>query len=166
MPSGSLRPSLTIVFKSEPSGFMESTRPPPRSRRNRRAEVALDPRAVCFGAEKVDGMEITAILYVCFSLSENLSNSRRLHESAEPRDGLAHNERVHLPGTLIGVDGLGIGDEAANLVVQQNAVGSKQLAREAYGLAHLDRTECLCQRCVFVLQFALVLKLRQTHNHA
>src|SRR5580700_3102748 len=41
MPSGSLRPSLTIVFKSEPSGLHENTRPSLRSKTNRRPEVAF-----------------------------------------------------------------------------------------------------------------------------
>src|ERR1700694_1728803 len=42
-PSGSFRPSLTIIFKSEPSGFAENMRPPPRSRKNRRPAVRLIP---------------------------------------------------------------------------------------------------------------------------
>src|SRR6266853_6123954 len=40
MPSGSLRPSLTITFRSEPSGFAVSTRPALRSKKNRRPAVA------------------------------------------------------------------------------------------------------------------------------
>src|ERR1700730_10389216 len=39
MPSGSFRPSLTMVFKSEPSGFEERTRPVARSIKNRRPTV-------------------------------------------------------------------------------------------------------------------------------
>src|SRR5579864_7576736 len=38
-PSGNFRPSSTMVFKSEPSGFAENTRPPPKSRKNNRPEV-------------------------------------------------------------------------------------------------------------------------------
>src|SRR5277367_2463538 len=40
-PSGSLRPSLTITFKSEPSGFADNTRPAPRSRKKSRPEVVV-----------------------------------------------------------------------------------------------------------------------------
>src|ERR1700738_354546 len=42
-PSGSFRPSLTITFRSEPSGFAENMRPPPRSRKNRRPAIRLIP---------------------------------------------------------------------------------------------------------------------------
>src|ERR1700732_2922854 len=42
-PSGSFRPSLTITFRSEPSGFAENMRPPPRSRKNSRPAVRLIP---------------------------------------------------------------------------------------------------------------------------
>src|ERR1700737_1623475 len=42
-PSGSFRPSLTITFRSEPSGFAENMRPPPRSRKNSRPAVCLVP---------------------------------------------------------------------------------------------------------------------------
>src|SRR6266566_4654581 len=42
MPSGSFRPSVTIVFRSDPSGLHDITRPPPRSKMNRRAIVVWD----------------------------------------------------------------------------------------------------------------------------
>src|SRR5258708_36183578 len=51
MPSGSFRPSLTRVFKSEPSGFTESTRPPPKSRKNNRPEVGPESAFACFDPE-------------------------------------------------------------------------------------------------------------------
>src|SRR5215469_3016083 len=38
-PSGNFRPSLMMVFKSEPSGFADKTRPAPRSRKNSRPDV-------------------------------------------------------------------------------------------------------------------------------
>src|SRR5258708_15134680 len=40
MPSGIFRPSLTITFRSEPSGFAVSTRPALTSKKNRRPVVA------------------------------------------------------------------------------------------------------------------------------
>src|SRR6266478_3139907 len=39
IPSGSFRPSLTMVFKSEPSGFDERTRPAARSKKYKRPTV-------------------------------------------------------------------------------------------------------------------------------
>src|SRR5216684_826272 len=42
MPSGSFRASVTIVFRSDPSGLHDITRPPPRSKTNRRAIVVWD----------------------------------------------------------------------------------------------------------------------------
>src|SRR5215469_9843935 len=38
-PSGNFRPSLMMVFKSEPSGFADNTRPAPRSRKEGRPGV-------------------------------------------------------------------------------------------------------------------------------
>jgi hypothetical protein len=35
-----------------------------------------------------------------------------LHEGAETGDGAPDDERVHLAGALVGVDGLGVGNEA------------------------------------------------------
>src|SRR6516165_9795441 len=48
-PSGNFRPSLMMVFKSEPSGFAENTRPPPTSRKNSRPEVVDFSAPVLFG---------------------------------------------------------------------------------------------------------------------
>src|SRR6266545_6992478 len=56
IPSGSLRPSLTIVFRSEPSGFAESTRPSLRSRKKKRPELDCAAGLVVFDLELVDGI--------------------------------------------------------------------------------------------------------------
>src|SRR5215471_19639920 len=44
-PSGNFRPSLMMVFRSEPSGFAVNTRPAPRSRKNSRPDLVdlFDP---------------------------------------------------------------------------------------------------------------------------
>src|SRR5258708_33731332 len=42
IPSGSFRASVTIVFRSDPSGLHDITRPPPRSKKNRRAIIVWD----------------------------------------------------------------------------------------------------------------------------
>src|SRR6266496_395365 len=56
MPSGSVRPSLTIVLRSEPSGFAESTRPSLRSRKKKRPELDCAAGLVVFDLELVDGI--------------------------------------------------------------------------------------------------------------
>src|SRR5260370_24381828 len=51
MPSGSFRPSLTMIFRSEPSGFDVKMRPAARSMKNRRPTVlaaGLGARALVF----------------------------------------------------------------------------------------------------------------------
>src|SRR3981189_385118 len=47
---------------------------------------------------------------------------RRVHECAGARDGAADDQRVHLARALVGVDRLGVGDEASYVVVQQDSV--------------------------------------------
>jgi hypothetical protein len=59
MPSGSLRPSLTIVFKSEPSGLQESTRPALTSKTNRRPEVAFVATLEDFDFAALEDIEFT-----------------------------------------------------------------------------------------------------------
>src|SRR5258706_15067410 len=59
MPSGSLRPSLTIVFKSEPSGLQESTRPSLRSKTNRRPRVAFVVTLEDFDFAALEDIEFT-----------------------------------------------------------------------------------------------------------
>src|ERR1700737_335816 len=71
MPSGGLRPSLTMVFASEPSGFTEITRPPLRSRKNRRPEVGLEPGFVIFDLETVVG----GMKFACSFLSRVVRHS-------------------------------------------------------------------------------------------
>src|SRR5476649_2224356 len=82
-------------------------------------------------------------------------------KGAEAGDGLADDERVHLARALVGIQRLGVGDEAADMVFQQDAVGAEQLARPAHRLAHAHRADALGQRRVFVLHDALLLQLRQ-----
>jgi hypothetical protein len=57
MPSGILRPSLTMVFSSEPSGFTETTRPPLRSKKKRRPEAEFAVGFVDFDLEVVEDIE-------------------------------------------------------------------------------------------------------------
>src|ERR1700739_2238151 len=56
IPSGSFRPSLTIVFKLEPSGFDVRTRPAARSKKYKRPTVFAAAFAV-FVLEIIDDIE-------------------------------------------------------------------------------------------------------------
>src|SRR6266446_9790346 len=57
MPSGSFRPSLMMVFKSEPSGFDVRTRPTARSKKYKRPAV-FAAGFVAFALEFADDIEL------------------------------------------------------------------------------------------------------------
>jgi hypothetical protein len=59
------------------------------------------------------------------------SPSRALRERPKPGDGATDNEGIDLAGTLVGIDGLGVGDKPGDVVIQQNPVSAEQLARPA-----------------------------------
>ena len=61
------------------------------------------------------------------------------YEGTQSRNGLADDQRVHLPCALIGVNCSVIGHEASDVVLEQDAVATEQLARIADGLATFDR---------------------------
>src|SRR5262249_46791580 len=84
-------------------------------------------------------------------------NRYGLHKSAQSSDGLADDERIHLAGAFIRIDGLCISDETANMVLQKNAVPAEQLARVADSFAALDRREHLCKGRVLVQHLSLDL---------
>ena len=89
---------------------------------------------------------------------------RHLYESAETRDRAADDEGVDLPGALVGVEGLGVVEEPADVVVDQDAVAAEQLPGPADHLAHPGGAEHLGQRGLGVGQVALVLELRQSDH--
>src|SRR5258708_40015369 len=62
-PSGSLCP-LTIVFFPEPSGFMERTRPPLRSKKNRRPEAVVDLDSVHFDFVTGEDIEFALLIFL------------------------------------------------------------------------------------------------------
>src|SRR5277367_3479172 len=85
-PSGNFRPSLMRVFKSEPSGFADNTRPPPISRKNSR------PDGVDLSAPALIGVEAIALMFkspccVFMSFKENLKTNLRA-ATKEPRHDL------------------------------------------------------------------------------
>src|SRR5215218_2492970 len=82
-------------------------------------------------------------------------------DGAPTRDGPADDQRVHLSGALVGVDGLGVGDVPADVVLEQDAVAAHQLAGPADGLPHPHGAERLGQRRLLVGHPPFVLQLRE-----
>ena len=48
-------------------------------------------------------------------------------ERPQAGDGAADDQGVDLAGAFVGVDGLGVGDEAADVVLQQDAVAAEEI---------------------------------------
>src|ERR1700751_1882168 len=92
-------------------------------------------------------------------VSAAVAANARSDESAEPGDRLADDQVLHLVGALVGVERLGVGEEAGGLVVGDDAVAAEHLARKCDGLAALRRAERLVERRMSVRQFAFVIQL-------
>src|SRR5215471_13654281 len=60
-------------------------------------------------------------------------------ERAEPGDRLADDQVLHLIRAFVGVERLGVGEEARDVVVGENAVAAQQLARPGDRLTPLGR---------------------------
>src|SRR5258708_135593 len=106
MPSGSFRPSLTMVFKSEPSGFDVRMRPAERSKKYKRATVFAASSAVSDLEALEDDIESFIPFSVAFIYERRFGRSALiwLDESAEAGNGLAENQVLHLEGALVGVE--------------------------------------------------------------
>src|SRR4029077_15319157 len=118
IPSGSLRPSLTMIFRLEPSGFDVKMRPAARSMKNSRPESDFTADFTVSDLEAlVDGIGffIPFLVYfayrACFSRTDDYLSKRRSHESAEASDGFAENQVLHLKRAFVGVERFGIGEE-------------------------------------------------------
>src|SRR5262249_14648110 len=75
------------------------------------------------------------LLYFIVAAALAFALRRKLDEGAKTRNVLANDQRVHLARAFIGIDGLGIGDEAPNVVLEKDAVAAKQFARPADSLS-------------------------------
>src|SRR5262249_44457642 len=64
-------------------------------------------------------------------------------EGAEPGDRLAYDQVLHLIRAFIGIERLGIREEARNAVVGEDAVAAQQLSRPGARLTRLGRRERL-----------------------
>src|ERR1700744_810825 len=87
------------------------------------------------------------------------------NKSAEAGNRLADDQRVHLSRPFVRINCLGSRDEAADMVLQENAVAAKQFAGVANRLTAFDGTKSLGQRRMLVAHLALVLQLRETQHH-
>jgi Resolvase, N terminal domain len=88
------------------------------------------------------------------------SPSGALHERAKPGDGATANKRIDLARTLVGIDGLGVGDEAGDVMIQQDAVSAEQLARPT---DRLPRSHGACRGAV---RWSLGRALRRIRHRA
>src|SRR5262245_60875047 len=89
-----------------------------------------------------------------------------LNEGAEPGDRLADDEMLHLIGAFVGIERLGVREEARNVVIDEDAVAAEQLSRPGNRLAHLGRGERLGNRRLLVGKLALVRELCCARHHA
>src|SRR5882762_9992890 len=88
------------------------------------------------------------------------------HEGAEAGDGLADDQILHLIGAFVGVERLGVREEAGDVVVGDDAVAAQQLAAPRDGLARSSRAERLGERRVMVAELAFIGHLRQPDHQA
>src|ERR1700686_4074239 len=82
------------------------------------------------------------------------------HEGAVTGDGLADDQILHLIGAFVGVQRLGIGEEAREIVVGDDAVAAQDLAAPRDRLARFRRAKRLRQRRMMVVKLAFIIKLR------
>src|SRR5262245_20734016 len=106
------------------------------------------------------------------SLSSSRAGAKRARslavsdEGAEPGDRLADDQVLHLVRALVGVERLGIREEARNVVVGDNAVAAEHLSRPGDRLTRLGRRERLRKRRLLVRQLAFVRELGCANRHA
>src|SRR5262245_22779091 len=88
------------------------------------------------------------------------------NEGAEAGDGLADDQVLHLEGAFVGVDRFPVGEEACDVVVDQDPVAAHQLARPGDGLARFGGTEGLDDRRLRVGQLVLGFQRDGADEHA
>ena len=86
-PSGNFRPSLMMVFKSEPSGFADSTRPPLRSRKKSLPDVGAFFVSASIGVEAIALMERTSSI-TCLSGLDNAPSRALAPTEARRQSGI------------------------------------------------------------------------------
>src|ERR1700722_1542536 len=164
MPSGIRLPSLTMTFRSEPSGFAEKTWPLLALRKNKRPAVPFGVGLATFDLDALKDINLFSPFVVLVSLHAvcgYLPQNRPLllNESAQSGNGLAQNQVLHLEGALVGVQSFRIHKESPDVVVSGDAVAAEQLSRPRDRLAALGGREGLGKRCMRVGHLALRLQL-------
>src|SRR5207244_8392770 len=130
-----------------------SSKPPGKSCwRPRKEPIGGTDRPEDLSEQSLEGIGVTARLRSAGSTDRDIAGAPRCgdvqrkggsvrgsgqclasYEGTQSRNGLADDQRVHLPCALIGVDCFGIGHEASDVVLEQDAVAAEQLARLAAG---------------------------------
>ncbi len=107
MPSGIRLPSLTMTFRSEPSGFADKTWPLLALRKNKRPAVTFSVGLVTFDLDALRNINLFApfvillFLEAAYGYQSQNSPSISLDEGAEPGNGLADNQVLHLERALV-----------------------------------------------------------------
>src|SRR6266403_995893 len=168
MPSGSVRPSLMMVFKSEPSGFDVSTRPAERSKKYKRPTVFATDFTVSDLEALEEGMKslFLSLFFSSIPRCSGRSALNQLDECAETSNGLAENQVLHLERALVGVKGFRIHEEPPDVVFSGDAVATEQLACPRDRLAAFGGGEGFGQRCMRVRHLAFGLQLGHAHQEA
>src|ERR1700730_9514264 len=171
MPSGIRLPSLTMTFRSEPSGFAEKTWPLLTLRKNKRPAVPFGVGLAIFDLDALRDINlfapfvVLAFLHaVCGYLSQN--RPLLLNESAQAGNGLAENQVLHLERALVGVQSFRIHEESPDVAVSGDAVAAEPLARLRTGLAALSGSEGLGQGRMRIRQLAFGLQLGHADQEA
>src|ERR1700688_4570590 len=172
MPSGIRLPSLTMTFRSEPSGFAVKTSPLLALRKNKRPAVPFGVGWATFDLDALTDMDLFLLFQFsrfCTQISgyrsQNLPQTP-LDEGAQAGNGLAENQVLHLERALVGVESFRIHEESPDVVVSGDAVAAEQLARPRDRLAALGCREGLSKRCMRVGHLAFGVQLGHAHQEA
>src|SRR6266481_4724656 len=89
------------------------------------------------------------------------SPRRPSQKGADACDRLADDQVLHLVRTFVGIERFGVGEEARNVVVGDDAVAAQELATPGDRLARLRCAERLRERRLVIAEPAFIVKLRQ-----
>jgi len=91
---------------------------------------------------------------------------RALHKGAKSCYGLADDQVLHLIRALVGVERLGVSEEARDVIIDEDAVAAQQLSRPGDRLTRLGRRERLRKRRLLFRKLAFVCELGRANHHA
>src|SRR5882724_1157662 len=170
MPSGSRLPSLTMTFRSDPSGLAEKTSPLLALRKNNRAFVALTVVVVpSFDLEDLTAMSflrsfVASSLWQTGWIRKSRFTSIPLNEGADAGYRFTENQVLHLESAFVGVERFRIGKEAGNVVVCGDTITAQELSSPRDRLAALGGGKRLGERSMRIRQLALGLQLTHANQ--